>query len=80
MFLVDECKIANALIERRSVMGKSASVYKSSAPGCKTGYPEVDSELPESLDFGNLPESALNGVSLPQSPFFGDFAFDLCEA
>jgi hypothetical protein len=31
----------------------------------------------KSLDFGNLPEPALNGVYLPQSPFSGNYENEL---
>src|ERR1700750_3165297 len=46
--IVQSRRVPNRQITRQRQIstGMSASVYKSSPPGCKTGYPEVDSELP----------------------------------
>src|ERR1700759_1788837 len=46
--IVQSRRVPNRQITRRRQIstGMSATVYKSRPPGCKTGYPEVDSELP----------------------------------
>jgi hypothetical protein len=47
---------------------KSASVYKSSPPGRKTGYPEVDFEPPAKSGFEKLQ------LNLPIAPFCVNYA------